>query len=123
MGKDRHREQKAIAAVACPTCGAPRGQDCRLRTEAERATARGRLLIHAERRADWQVWKRAGPVAIHLAGGGSTLVARSDDAYAALDRLTPASAHRMPDVRTVEVPATLVGALIVALTAADWRTG
>lgn len=55
------RESKIIALVACPHCGAPVGQLCRLLTEADRATARGRLFVHGDRRRAWQEWKRSRP--------------------------------------------------------------
>lgn len=120
MGGSPHRERRAIAAVTCPTCGAEPGQGCRLRTEAERATATGRLLIHAERRSAWQAWKRARPIDTHITGTGTTLVAISDAAYVALDQAAPATALRVPEVRTVEVRAGEAEPIVQALYGA-WR--
>jgi len=49
----KHREEKAIAAVACPTCGAPRGEPCRHPT-APQAIAPERRIC-ADRRRAWQM--------------------------------------------------------------------
>lgn len=48
----KHREQKAIAAVACPDCGSPRGEMCR-RTKDQ--NFKGRIFICAGRRIAWQM--------------------------------------------------------------------
>jgi len=48
----KHREDKAIKAVACPTCGAPRGEMCRRKKEQK---FKGRLLICSARRLAWQM--------------------------------------------------------------------
>ena len=57
----KHREQQIIAAVACPRCGAARGDPCRVvsgRAEGLTAmtrTAQGlRPVVHGERRHTWQ---------------------------------------------------------------------
>jgi hypothetical protein len=54
----KHREQKAIAAVACPSCGAPRGQLCRRpdgRGGYKPQTQYGRPMLCDERRKAWQM--------------------------------------------------------------------
>lgn len=119
MGGSLHRERRIVAAVACPICRAARGEVCRLRTEAERATATGRLLVHGARRTAWQEWKRSRPVDIYVRAS-QILVAQSDAAYAALDQLAPADALREPATRTVRVTSQVSGTLIVALSA-EWR--
>lgn len=48
----KHREQKIIDAVACPQCGAKRGELCKVH-EKSRAF-QGRPVLHSERRAEWQ---------------------------------------------------------------------
>ena len=48
------RERRAIAAVACPTCGAALGEYCRDRDGSPRILA-GRPLICADRRKAWQM--------------------------------------------------------------------
>lgn len=65
----KHREQKAIAAVACPACGSPKGELCRRPIQRRRyesgrlvdyteyapRTVNGRPMICAERRTAWQM--------------------------------------------------------------------
>ncbi len=50
----KHREEKTIAAVACPTCRAPRGQPCHDRDGQPRDDGHGRLQVCTERRAAWR---------------------------------------------------------------------
>jgi hypothetical protein len=50
----KHRERKVIAAVACPTCGAPRGTLCRKPETVLRAHP-GRPLLCRDRIAAWQM--------------------------------------------------------------------
>jgi len=50
----KHREEKAIAAVACPTCGAARGEVCRDR-DGTAHLQYGRPILCAARRAAWQM--------------------------------------------------------------------
>jgi hypothetical protein len=53
----KHREQKVIAAIACPTCGAAVGQLCR-RTRDELARVIGptnRPLLCRDRVVAWQL--------------------------------------------------------------------
>ncbi len=47
----KHREQRIIAAVACPQCGAPIGVSCRY---APGTITAGRLFCHTERRRAYQ---------------------------------------------------------------------
>jgi hypothetical protein len=54
----RHRENKVMAAVACPTCGAPRGAVCRQpdgRGGYQPRMEFGRPLLCSERRAAWKM--------------------------------------------------------------------
>lgn len=48
----RNRERKAIAAIECPTCRAPRGELCK-RTKEQNFP--GRLFICSARRLAWQM--------------------------------------------------------------------
>lgn len=50
----KHREQKAIAAVACPVCHAPIGAACR-NPDGTPRLAYGRPLICSDRRLAWQL--------------------------------------------------------------------
>ena len=58
----KHREQKIIASVPCPVCGARIGELCRQRaTTLDRSLAQGgRPLLHTERRLEWERTKRGG---------------------------------------------------------------
>ena len=53
----RTREQRIIAAVPCPECGAAVGELCRQRRELLQRE-RGRPILHTARRIDWQEWKK-----------------------------------------------------------------
>ena len=84
------RESKVIKTVACPHCGAPVGQPCRLLTDADRATARGRLFAHGDRRRAWQEWKRSRPTdfyALPLPYGAGRISPQSRPARDAARRL------------------------------------
>lgn len=50
----KHREAKAIAAVACPWCHAPQGAPCR-HTDGTPRTEYGRPMICPDRRRAWQM--------------------------------------------------------------------
>jgi hypothetical protein len=50
----KHREQKVIVAVACPTCGAPLGTLCRKPVTVLQAHP-GRPLLCRDRIAAWQL--------------------------------------------------------------------
>lgn len=58
----RHREQRIIATVGCPRCGAKRGDPCRVAAGPHEGLTAGvrisasavRLVVHAERRQAWQ---------------------------------------------------------------------
>jgi hypothetical protein len=59
----RTRDQRVIAAVPCPRCGAARGQPCRnpVPHDAGRGLEDRRAQpqrTHPERRIDWQEWKQ-----------------------------------------------------------------
>lgn len=64
MGRagDLRRDQQVIALVACPECGAPRGEPCRnpIDHQAWRGPEDRRrqpIRPHRERRAAWQAMK------------------------------------------------------------------
>ena len=61
----RTREQRVISAVSCPTCGAHRGQLCRVNPKTL-AAARGRPVVHSERRKLWQ--QQRSPQACSICG-------------------------------------------------------
>jgi hypothetical protein len=113
-----HREDKIIHAVACPVCAAPIGSGCQLRTPAVHATARGRLLVHGQRRAAWQVWRRTHPPDVFIGNLGSgrlLLVPQSEAARQWIER-------RHPDVpRSDDGYVVSDRALIDALVAAGWH--
>ena len=48
----KHREDKAIKAVACPDCGAPRGTMCR---REKKHNVPGRLFVCKGRLIAWQM--------------------------------------------------------------------
>ena len=48
-----HRERKAIAAVACPYCGAKKGEPCRVNPKSYRPGP----FVHTERRNEWRRWR------------------------------------------------------------------
>lgn len=50
----KHREEKTIAAVACPTCGAPRGAACWDGQRRPRLEY-GRPILCPDRRLAWQM--------------------------------------------------------------------
>jgi hypothetical protein len=102
-----HREQKIIAAVPCPACGAGRGEPCQLSTEAELATARGRLLVHGARRTMWQEYRRRHPPDFFARPDGprgGILTAQTERARTALLALVEGAVGsafivRVPDLR------------------------
>lgn len=49
----KHREEKVIAAVACPTCGAGPGMVCRQTISGKPQTFSGRPIVHQSRRDAW----------------------------------------------------------------------
>lgn len=57
----KHREQKVIAAVSCPTCGAPQGLVCRQTISGRPQTFSGRPIVHQARRDKWREWKKEHP--------------------------------------------------------------
>jgi hypothetical protein len=87
------REAKIIALVACPHCGARIGEPCIPLTDADRATMRGRLFAHGDRRRAWQDWRRKTPVGFFVqpgSRGDGRLFPQSEEAReAALQLLAP----------------------------------
>ncbi|HLS87073.1 MAG TPA: hypothetical protein VK043_12325 [Burkholderiales bacterium] len=72
--------------MACPHCGARVGEPCRPLTEADRATARGRLFVHGDRRKAWQRWKEGRPTdfyALAQPRGAGRITPQSESARAA----------------------------------------
>jgi hypothetical protein len=63
----KHREQWVMEAVGCPFCGARRGELCKLNPKSLPA-ARGRIVLHSERRAAWREWKAKGQTTGSTAG-------------------------------------------------------
>jgi hypothetical protein len=125
-----NREAKILRTVACPTCGAPIGQPCRV--------VQGRPMVCAARKAAWQAHRDASPVDYtiteHVEGppGRRThymLVApQSAEAVTALrtlaaDTTTDWSAWPLAWLGgALRVPQADMPALVRQLAAGGWRT-
>jgi hypothetical protein len=63
----KHRESRIIAAVACPTCGVPKGQRCKEGPSSHDQRRGAEDLrpwltrCHLARRANWEEAKRQNP--------------------------------------------------------------
>lgn len=103
----RHRERQISAAVACPTCGAPRGQPC--------AITAGRPRVHDARRDAW----RAARPADALEGADIVMTnptrpdGRADTETVLLAPLTDRGRAAVPTIE--RVPATHIRSRLAAL--------
>jgi hypothetical protein len=58
----KHREERVIASVACPTCKAVVNQPCCQTVSGRQQTFSGRPIVHQARRDAWRVWKDTNQV-------------------------------------------------------------